>query len=542
MLEKDYKKVPIEDIEKEFNPSEKEPIKYGLGVRHVQAVLYFMCLALGYISRGHLGVTIVGMTMVDHDAHEPIPVTEAVIYENSTTIDTVTTTEGFIINKTIVDDLQDNITFTDNKTDVNWNVYRTYDWPKSIQEMVLGSFFLGYSIMMFPIGIVCQRWGGKIPLQIAMFVNGVVSFFTPWLVTWGGWKVLCVLRTMQGLSQAGLYPGILTLLANWVPVSERASLSSYVYTASAFGTVIAFQAAGILAFSRFGWPSTFWTTGIACFIGFILISLFGAATPKDHKSISEAEKNYIMGATSNSVETKSKVPWKLVGKSIPVWATITAHMGNAVCFVFFFMQVPTYVFAILKLNIRNSGLLSSLPYFASFFSSVGFGYLSDFLTNRKIMSIKNARRLFNSIACVVPSICLMSVAYTRDTFLAVICFVLFVMCHSAMHTGWMINYMDLSPNFSGALMACGNTVTNVVVLALPIIVSNIVTDVTNQHQWRITMFLMAGLTLTANVIFIIFMSAEVQPWNDSDGNTADNKTEYEVVEQESEKKKEIEDS
>ncbi|XP_050350945.1 putative inorganic phosphate cotransporter [Nymphalis io] len=539
MLDKEYKKVPIEDVEKETNSHEKEQIKYGFGARHIQALLYFMCLALGYISRGHLGVTIVGMTMLDHDATKSKAATEAAhILVNSTIVDPVTSTEGYLAFNDL--NVTSNVTSVDNNTEVDrWNVYRTYNWPKSIQEMVLGSFFLGYSLMMFPIGIVCQRWGGKIPLQIAMFVNGVVSFFTPWLVTWGGWKVLCVLRTMQGLSQSGLYPGILTLLANWVPVSERASLCSYVYTATGFGTVIAFQAAGILAFSRFGWPSTFWATGVACFIGFILITIFGAATPKDHKSISEAEKKYIMGATSSSVETKSKVPWKSVVKSIPVWATIIAHTGNAVCFVFFFMQVPTYVFAILKLNIRNSGLLSSLPYFASFFASIAFGYLSDFLTNRKIMSIKNARRFFNSIACVVPSVCLMSVAYTRDTLLAVICFILFVTCHTAMHTGWMINYMDLSPNFSGALMACGNTITNVVVLALPVIVSYIVTDVTNQYQWRITMFLMAGLTLCTNIIFIIFMSSEVQPWNDSDGGTMESKSEYEAIEPESEKNKDI---
>lgn len=50
--------------------------------------------------------------------------------------------------------------------------------------MVLGSFFLGYCIMTFPMGMVVQRWGGKIPLQIALFVNGVASLLAPWVIHW----------------------------------------------------------------------------------------------------------------------------------------------------------------------------------------------------------------------------------------------------------------------------------------------------------------------------------------------------------------------
>lgn len=50
--------------------------------------------------------------------------------------------------------------------------------------MVLSSFFLGYAIMTFASGVICQRWGGKIPLQIAMFINGIVSILSPWIVAW----------------------------------------------------------------------------------------------------------------------------------------------------------------------------------------------------------------------------------------------------------------------------------------------------------------------------------------------------------------------
>lgn len=63
-------------------------------------------------------------------------------------------------------------------------LFQTFDWTKSIQEMVLGSFFLGYCIMTFPMGLVVQRWGGLIALQISLAVNGAVSILAPWLIDW----------------------------------------------------------------------------------------------------------------------------------------------------------------------------------------------------------------------------------------------------------------------------------------------------------------------------------------------------------------------
>lgn len=68
---------------------------------------------------------------------------------------------------------------------------------------------------------------------------------------------------------------------------------------------MAFQLAGILGFSQFGWPSTFWALGVGCFIVFILITVFGATTPLEHKFISEAEKKFIMGKLKSNCENVS---------------------------------------------------------------------------------------------------------------------------------------------------------------------------------------------------------------------------------------------
>ncbi|CAF4907533.1 unnamed protein product [Pieris macdunnoughi] len=377
------------------------------------------------------------------------------------------------------------------------SIYRTYQWPKSTQEVVLSSFFLGYSITTYVSGIICQKWGGKIPIQISMFVNGIVSLLSPWVVAWGGWKALSICRILQGFSQGGMLPGIHTLLANWVPFNERASLSSFSYTGSGLGTVMGFQFSGLLAYSRFGWPSTFWTIGVLCLLGFTLITLFGAATPMKHKSISEEERNYIIGGSGYGTHTQPKVPWKAILTSTHVLAAILSHICNILCYTFLFMQMPTYMYAILKVNIKNSGILSSLPFLGV------------------IIMFKNARRLANSVASIVPAIALCFVSYTKSVTVAVILFVIALGVQATMHSGWLVNYIDLSPNYSGILMAIGNGSANLMcVLILPVMVTNIVKDVTNQIQWRMMMYLMAAINLFGNIIFFILISTEVQPWNE----------------------------
>ncbi|XP_030023992.2 putative inorganic phosphate cotransporter [Manduca sexta] len=506
-----YSKVPTKELLKD--PDAEVPPHYGFGVRHIQLIIFTICLSSNFLARGHLGVSIVAMT----HAHE---IKETHIANLSDVVEGLS--ENFVlgnvsenINESDIKSIGAN--YSEIKFDVNdtkeWNVYRTYNWSKPIQEMILGSFFLGYCIMMFPMGMVCQRWGGKLPFQIALFANGIVSFATPWLAMWGGWKAVCCCRIIQGLSQAGTYPSVQMLLANWVSRSERATLSSYLYTGTTIGNIIAFQIGGILAESRWGWPSTFWTVGAASFASFALLTVFGAATPKQHKSITEEEKNFILGRFCDGPVKKPRVPWKALLTSRPIWASFATHVGSGVAYVFFFTQVPSYIHYILGINVKSSGLLSSLPYVASFFTSVGFGITSDYCTNRNLISVKNARRINNSISQVGVAISLILASFATNTVVAIACLVVAMSCHMAIHTGWMVNHIDLAPNFTGTIMSVGNTIMNIFVLLIPVFVSHIVTDVRNPHQWRVMFGIVGALAIACNTVFVIFLSTERQPWS-----------------------------
>ncbi|CAD0247141.1 unnamed protein product [Spodoptera exigua] len=509
--EYEYSKVPTKQILEE---KQEIPTHYGYGVRHIQLLICFLCILVSFIARGHMGVTIVAMSDTPQENELVLPMNRTIqIYYN----ENITNIQEEVETNSTIEDI-DNVLGKYETIIERTAEYRRkkYIWPKSTQEMVLGSFFLGYCLMTFPMGMVVQRWGGKIPLQIALFVNGVASIVAPWVIDWGGWKAVCACRILQGLSQAGVYPSIQNLLANWVPASERGTLTSYVYTGSTLGTVIAFQMAGYLADTRWGWPSTFWAVGAICIGLFTVLTIFGAASPPRHKTISEEEKTYIMGRVDDGTVKKLSIPWKAILTSRHVWGILITHVGSGVSFVFFFTQVPSYIHYILGMEVRSSGILSSLPYVVSFFTSLSFGILSDYLTNNKYLEVKNARRLFNSISQVGVAVALLSVTFTTSTVVAVLCLVMSMGCHMAMHVGWMVNHIDLAPNFSSTLMTIGNTMMNILNVLLPILISYVVTDVHNQTQWRIIFFIIASSGFVANAIYVLTTTAETQPWNDGE--------------------------
>lgn len=119
-----------------------------------------------------------------------------------------------------------------------------------------------------------------------------------------------------------------------------------------------------------------------------------------------------------------------------------------------------------------------MPYFVMWVLCIVFSQLSDFLTNRKYIKIVTARKLFNSIGLWLPALAMIALGYVdrKDTTLAVSMLTLAVGFNSGGYVGYLINHMDLSPNFAGTLMGLTNGVSNIMSLLGPLLVGFIVTD------------------------------------------------------------------
>lgn len=107
-----------------------------------------------------------------------------------------------------------------------------------------------------------------------------------------------------------------------------------------------------------------------------------------------------------------------------------------------------------------------------------FSNISDMLMNRKYLSVGAGRKLFNSIGHWVPAATLVALGYVSkdQTTWAVVLLTISVSINSATLVGFMINHLDLSPNFAGTLMSLTNCASNIMSLMGPLFVGFVVTD------------------------------------------------------------------
>ncbi|EDW02609.1 putative inorganic phosphate cotransporter [Drosophila grimshawi] len=442
----------------------------GLGVRHLQMFLLFIGLSVGFAMRVNLSVAVVAMT----------------------------------------------------DTSINPD-FPEYPLSEKTKSWVLSSFFWGYVVTQVPGGSLARRFGGKVTLLTGATICSLLNFLTPLCVGLGGWSLLCVLRFFEGLCQGVFFPSCHTIISAWIPPKEVATLATCAYSGVQFGTIIMLSVSGLLASSAGGWPSIFYASGACGILWAVLYYIWGASSPNDSKRISAEEFKLIELSKASEKINKSQLPqnrqptpWLSFLTSPPYLALTAVHCATAWGFYTLLTQIPSYMNNILGKDIKSNALLSSLPYIANLGLGFVFIWMSKLMDKYTSLSLGFSRKFFNSIGHYIPMCLLVALGYVpkeHDT-LAVVLLTLTVGLNSAIHLGFQVNHIDLSPNYAGTLMGISNALASIMSLSAPLLVGVIVTDKHNVEQWRIVFFVAAAIYLVGNGLFILFGRADVQEWND----------------------------
>lgn len=81
------------------------------------------------------------------------------------------------------------------------------------------------------------------------------------------------------------------------------------------------------------------------------------------------------------------------------------------------------------------------------------------------------------------------------------------------YPGMKVNALDLSPNYAGTLMAVTNGIGALTGILGPYLVG-ILTPNTSLYEWRVVFWIAFGVFNVTNVVYIIWASGEIQPFND----------------------------
>ncbi|ROT73124.1 sialin [Penaeus vannamei] len=395
-----------------------------------------------------------------------------------------------------------------------------FDWDEQTQGIILGSFFYGYTATNLLGGRAAEYLGGRLVFGLGTVISALISLLSP-LCARLCKELFVASRVLMGISQGVTIPAFFSLMATWFPPEERAKFGPLIKGGMQFGTVVAMTAGGYLSASSFlgGWPSVFYvfgTVGLAWGIPWFLLV---HDRPELHPSISRAELEYLRANkdTVKGAEVVS-IPWRAIFTSPPVWACIFIAWGGSFGFQTLLSEIPTYLANIQHFDMRKSGFMAAVPYLCLWLFGVGWGFCVDGLFNAGVLSVVAVRRISAAFAHYGPAVALVVMCFVdcNSTLAMVVLCIAVGVCGSA-YSGNALTEQDIAPNLTGTLVGITNTISAVMGFVAP----SVTGAITQGRQgslaaWRTVFAVCAANYAVTTTLYLLLVSAEVQPWNKPD--------------------------
>ncbi|KAI4477208.1 hypothetical protein M0802_014770 [Mischocyttarus mexicanus] len=278
-----------------------------------------------------------------------------------------------------------------------------------------------------------------------------------------------VLRFMMGFFGGAVYPALHAMIARWVPPSEK---GMFVWT--------------MQVISAFGWKAAYYVTSGLMLVFYALWVYLIYDTPDVHPGITQKEKTYIKEQIGTSIsKQKIPIPIKSVVTSAPFLVLLWAHFANMWGIYFIATNGPKYTL--------EGGFLTGLPYIARLAAGV----------------------LFAALAHIGPAIALLVMTYAGcDSTTAIVMLILALTFNGAACQTNLVNHQDLAPNFAGSLYGVMNTFGSFPGFIIPPIIGALTNERNGIEEWRVMFWISSGVFVSATILFWIFGSAKIQPWND----------------------------
>jgi ACS family tartrate transporter-like MFS transporter len=162
--------------------------------------------------------------------------------------------------------------------------------------LAAGLFFIGYVAFSVPSNLVLARLGGRTWLPILMVVWGGASLLNAWVASP---MAFYVLRFLLGIAEAGLYPGLLYILALWFPGKYRVRMLTLLILSTPFSIVVGSLISGpiLLLDGMAGLAGWQWLFVLQAIPTILLGGVFWLAlpdTPADAPWLPPAEKEWLV--------------------------------------------------------------------------------------------------------------------------------------------------------------------------------------------------------------------------------------------------------
>jgi MFS family permease len=165
--------------------------------------------------------------------------------------------------------------------------------------MAAGVFFFGYMLLQVPAGHISEHGSARKYILWTIIAWGGISLLT---VLVQNAQQLFALRFLLGVAEGGLYPSLLTVVANWFPRKELGRANAFFLMSLPLSTLVTNPLSGWIV-NNFSWR---WLFAVEGCISLLLIAIwlpFISDRPEDANWISDEERDYL-AATLAAERTK----------------------------------------------------------------------------------------------------------------------------------------------------------------------------------------------------------------------------------------------
>ncbi|XP_008830113.1 sodium-dependent phosphate transport protein 1 [Nannospalax galili] len=386
-----------------------------------------------------------------------------------------------------------------------------YNWSLDSQGLILSSIFLGMAVAQIPVGYLSGIYPVKRMIGSTLLLTSVLSLLTPAAAQVGAALVI-VCRVLQGIAQGTVSTAQHEIWVKWAPPLERGRLTSLSLSGFLMGPFIVLLVSGFIC-ELLGWPMVFYIFGaLGCVLSLSWFVLF-YDDPKDHPYMSIIEKEHITSSLTQQVGSRRQsLPIRAMLTSLPLWAIILNCSAFIWSNTLLVTYSPMFISSVLHVNVRENGLLSSLPYLFAYICGNLAGQMSDFFLTRKIFSIATVRKIFTALGALCPVAFSMCLLYLSFNFYSTVIFL--TLANSTLSfslAGTIINALDIAPRYYGFLKAI-TALVGMIGGLISSTVTGLILSQDPEFSWHKIFFLMSGINVTCVIFYLIFAKGEIQDW------------------------------
>ncbi|MDF2569531.1 MAG: major facilitator superfamily 1 [Sporomusa sp.] len=253
-------------------------------------------------------------------------------------------------------------------------IMKEFSFTKMDMGLLQTAFFVGYSLMQIPGGIMSELFGHRRVITVAATFW---SIFTALTATCTSLPTFAVVRTLFGIGEGPLAPSFSRFIYRWFSPNEKARGASFLLGGVFFGPVVG-PAATVALMLAFGWRSVFVIFGAIGILLAILWYYFATESPRQNKYVNAAEVALIEGEDKEAAQqTKEFAPWKNFLTSPQFWAIgIQFFITDYIMYVFL-AWLPLYLMEAQNFSLQKMGIAASFPWAALCIVTFATGYFSD---------------------------------------------------------------------------------------------------------------------------------------------------------------------